>query len=228
MDKVDQRCRTVVVECAAILFDMDGTLVDSTSVVERQWKAFAEKYKLDYEHIMRVSHGRRNTETIREIAPHLATPEVFAEFDAAELDDRRGVSAVKGAARLLAQLAEQEWAVVTSASRALARNRLKTVDLPVPNVLIGADDVSEGKPDPQGYLLAARRLGVDRRSCVVFEDTVPGLNAGRAAQMQAIGITTTYGHTRLAPADCVADFQDVTLGRTDGGLIRMSLRCWST
>jgi mannitol-1-/sugar-/sorbitol-6-phosphatase len=226
MDKVDQRRRTVVLQCSAILFDMDGTLVDSTSVVERQWKAFAEKYNLDYEHIMRVSHGRRNTETIREIAPHLATPEVFAEFDAAELDDRQGVTAVKGAAKLLAQLVDREWAVVTSASRALARNRLKTVHLPVPTVLIGADDVREGKPDPEGYLLAARRLGVERGFCVVFEDTLPGLEAGRSAQMHAIGITTTYGHTKLAPADCIADFSEVEIERTEQRLIRLRLQCF--
>ena len=152
----------VVIECHAILFDMDGTLVDSTPVVERQWKRFAQRYGLDYAQIMKISHGRRNEETIREIAPHLATPEVFAEFDAEEIEDLGGVVAVGGSAALLGKLAQHEWAVVTSASRALARSRMQSVGLPVPYVLIGADDVEYGKPDPEGYLAAARRLGVDR------------------------------------------------------------------
>jgi sugar-phosphatase len=213
----------VIVECRAILFDMDGTLVDSTPVVERQWKHFAERYGLDYREIMKISHGRRNQETIRIIAPQLATPEIFAEFDALEIEDHGGVAAVGGSADLLARLAEGEWAVVTSASRALARSRLKAVQLPVPNVLIGADDVANGKPHPEGYLAAARRLGVDRRSCVVFEDTVPGLEAARAAGMRGIGVTTTFSQGELAPADCVASLAGVGIERLGGGQLRLKL-----
>ena len=219
------KSRTVVVECRAILFDMDGTLVDSTSVVERQWKLFAERHGLDYEHIMKISHGRRNAETIREVAPHLATPEIFAEFDETELEDKEGVVAVKGSTDLLGKLAPHEWAVVTSASRALASNRLQAVHLPVPGVLIGADDVRSGKPHPEGYLAAARRLQVERTSCVVFEDTQPGLQAARAAGMRAFGITTTFPHTRLAPAECVADFAAVAVERDFEGRIRLTLSC---
>lgn len=215
-----------VVECRAILFDMDGTLVDSTPVVERQWKRFAERYKLDYEQIMRVSHGRRNEETIREIAPHLATPEVFAAFDAEEIEDRGGVTAVSGAGELLRQLKQHEWAVVTSASRALARTRIALVNLPVPNVLIGADDVAMGKPDPEGYLAAARRLGVEARDCVVFEDTPPGLKAARLAGMKGIGITTTYARERLGDVLCIKNLEGVRLQRLVDGLLRMTLACY--
>jgi len=211
------------VECSAILFDMDGTLVDSTSVVERQWKRFSERHGLDYQHIMKISHGRRNTETIREIAPHLATPEILAEFDAAEFEDREGVIAVAGSADLIGKLKEHEWAVVTSASRALARERLTTVRLPVPSVLIGADDVQEGKPDPQGYLAAARRLGVERAACLVFEDTVPGLEAARAAGMRCIGITTTFSSTQLGCVDCITDFAEVGVERTPESVLRLTM-----
>jgi sugar-phosphatase len=227
MDEIAYR-RTVVVECSAILFDMDGTLVDSTSVVERQWKLFAEEHGLDYAHIMKISHGRRNAETIREVAPHLATPEIFAQFDETELEDKEGVVAVKGSAGLLGKLEANEWAVVTSASRALARSRLQAVHLPVPRVLIGADDVHAGKPHPEGYLAAARRLGLERESCVVFEDTQPGLQAARAAGMRAFGITTTFPHARLAPADCVADFSAVALEREFPGRMRLTLSCFRT
>jgi sugar-phosphatase len=217
--------RRLIVECKAILFDMDGTLVDSTPVVERQWKRFAERYGLDYERIMKISHGRRNTETIREIAPHLARPEIFAEFDAEEMADRRGVTAVRGAASLIEKLAENEWAVVTSASRELARDRLRSVELPAPNVLVGSDDVEHGKPHPEGYLTAARRLGIPNHLCLVFEDTVPGLEAARAAGMGGIGLTTTFSHVELVPADCIADFNGIGLERTVGGGIRLTIEC---
>jgi sugar-phosphatase len=224
MDEIAKR--QVIVECRAILFDMDGTLVDSTPVVERQWKMFAEKYRLDYDYIMKISHGRRNAETIREVAPHLATPEVFAAFDEAEIQDRQGVLAVKGAEALLAQLGQHEWAVVTSASRALARARLGSVALPVPAVLIGADDVSEGKPHPEGYLKAARRLELEEQHCIVFEDTQPGLRAADAAGMRGFGITTTYPHGHLAPADCIADFEAAMVERLDHGGLRLTLVCY--
>ena len=216
----------VVIECQAILFDMDGTLVDSTPLVEKQWKRFAQRHGLDYAQIMRVSHGRRNQETIREIAPHLATPEIFAQFDAEEIEDRGGISAVKGAASLLAQLAQHEWAVVTSASRALARDRIQAVHLPVPPVLIGADDVEHGKPHPEGYLAAARRLGVDRQSCIVFEDTPPGLQAAQAAGMRGIGIATTYTRKQLDTPECVQDFEGITVERLPGRLLRITLPCY--
>ena len=216
----------VIVECSAILFDMDGTLVDSTPVVERQWKRFAQRHGLDYAHIMRVSHGRRNEETIREVAPHLARPEIFAEFDAEEIEDLGGVTAVRGSADLLASLAQAEWAVVTSASRALARTRLQSVSLPVPHVLIGADDVEYGKPDPEGYLNAARRLGAEQAACVVFEDTLPGLAAARAAGMRGIGISTTYTYAELGHVECLASFEGVVVERVRDGRLRLTLPCY--
>jgi len=203
---------------------MDGTLVDSTSVVERQWKLFAARYQLDYDHIMKISHGRRNSETIRAVAPHLATPEVFAEFDEAELLDKDGVFAVKGAADFVGKLAEHEWAVVTSAGQDLARTRLRAVGLPLPRVLIGAEDVRAGKPHPEGYLAAAERLRVPPHLCVVFEDTVPGLQAALAAGMRAFGITTTYPAGQLGQVDCIADFSEVRATSRQGELIQLSIR----
>ena len=133
--------------------------------------------------------------------------------------------AVRGAAELSCQLAADEWAVVTSASRALARSRLHSVHLPAPNVLIGADDVGRGKPDPEGYLAAARRLGVRSDQCLVFEDTRPGLEAARAAGMRGIGITTTYPHIELTPADCIVDFGGVEMERVADGSLRLTLHC---
>jgi mannitol-1-/sugar-/sorbitol-6-phosphatase len=173
---------------------------------------------------MEVSHGRRNEETIREIAPHLLTPQVLAEFDASEIRDHEGLSVVDGADELISQLKLHEWALVTSASRELARDRMLSVGLPVPAVLVGADDVARGKPNPEGYLAAAFRLRVATQHCVVFEDTRPGLQAGRAAGMRTFGITTTYSHAELAPAECITNFQSVKFHRADGAL-QLTLRC---
>ena len=133
---------------------------------------------------------------------------------------------MEGSIELLARLTNAEWAVVTSASRALARTRLQAVALPVPPVLIGADDVTHGKPDPEGYLLAARRLGMERSDCIVFEDTRPGLEAARAAGMRGIGIATTYQHTELGGAHCIADFSKTRVGRLSDGSLRLTLQCY--
>ncbi len=119
-----------------------------------------------------------------------------------------------------------EWAVVTSASRALARDRLQSVELPVPNVLIGADDVGDGKPHPEGYLAAARRLGADNTRCVIFEDTPPGLQAAKAAGMRGIAISTTYTHQQLGPGPCIKDFVGVEVERLPDHLLRLHLTCY--
>ena len=144
---------------AALLFDMDGVLVDSRAVVERTWRRWAARHGIDAEPLLRAAHGRRTRETLQEVAPHLATTEEVAWLDAAELADYEGLVAVPGAARLLAALAGIPWAVVTSAGPELARRRLGAAGLPLPPVLVSSDDVAHGKPAPDAYLLAAERLG---------------------------------------------------------------------
>jgi sugar-phosphatase len=188
---------------------MDGTLVDSTKCVEAVWQRWAEQHQLDLQKVLDASHGRRTIDTLRELRPHLAV-ELDVRKEAAllegdELGARDGIVAVKGAAALLEGLPADRWAVVTSASRDLAAERLRDAGLPVPPVLISADDVAHGKPDPEGYLKAAAALGVAPQQCLVVEDTPPGLMAGRAAGMQVLGITTTYPSGRLLGAPCVAD-----------------------
>jgi HAD superfamily hydrolase (TIGR01509 family) len=196
---------------SAILFDMDGTLIDSTLCVERQWRRWAQRHGLDAEKILAVAHGRRNAETIRDVAPHLATTEELARFDEEELTDSDGILAVPGAAELLAGLPEAAWAVVTSASRRLAEVRLAAAGLPVPKILVSAGDVTEGKPDPQGYLLAAQLIKAAPSLCLVVEDTPSGLEAARAAGMPSLGITTTYRCDQLGKVPCISDFKSVLL-----------------
>jgi mannitol-1-/sugar-/sorbitol-6-phosphatase len=191
-----------------VLFDLDGVLVDSTACIERTWRRWAAEQGLDAEAVMRIAHGRRALETIRSVAPHLATAAQCAALEAREAREARetdGVRDVAGAAALLAGLPAGRWAIVTSGTRAVAEHRLQVTGLPVPDVMVCADEVARGKPDPEGYLAAAQRLGVAPAACVVVEDAAAGLEAARAAGMRAVALATTHRREELGMADAVAD-----------------------
>jgi sugar-phosphatase len=183
---------SIAFDCDAVLFDMDGTLVDSRQLVERMWALWARAHGVPVEAALAVAHGRRTLETMVLLAPELATEEEAARLDAMEAEEEGGETAIAGASDLLSALAADRWAVVTSAARALAIRRLAGVGLPVPRILVGADDVVAGKPSPEGYLQAAARLGVESGRCVVVEDTPAGAEAGRAAGARVVGLTTTF------------------------------------
>ena len=200
----------VVLDCDAVLFDMDGTLVDSRALVERMWLRWAERRGVSATAILAVAHGRRTLETMQLVAPQFATPEEAAQLDAEEEEEARehgGETAVAGAASLLHALPAARWAIVTSADAEIARRRVAGVGLPVPRLLIGAADVQIGKPDPEGYRRAAHALGVEPARCVVVEDTPAGVQAGRAAGARVIGMLTTYA----ALDDCDALVRDLRL-----------------
>jgi len=199
------------ISCDAILFDMDGTLVDSTACVVRQWRLWTERHGLDFDSVLRVSHGRPTSETIREVAPHLATEQEFRAVEQPEIEDRSGVKEVAGARLFLDSVPRGRWAVVTSASGELARVRIECAGLPVPEVLISADRIERGKPDPEGFLLAARLLKAAPERCLVIEDSPAGIQAGRAAGMRVLGMTTTFADADLGCDLCVADFQNMSL-----------------
>jgi len=203
---------------SAILFDMDGTLVDSMAHDERQWHRWAARHGLDPAPILKISHGRRTDDILREIAPHLATEEEIARFGEEELSDREGICAVGGAARLLVTLPPDSWALVTSAPRALAKLRMECAGLSLPAVVVSADDVQHGKPNPEGLLRAASLLRVAPAECLVMEDTPAGIQAAHAAGMQAVGITTTYSWDQLRAAYCAPDFTGMRLVHDDGTL----------
>ncbi len=192
----------------AFLFDMDGTLVDSTSVVEQLWLDWSDSHGLDYSSIIAVAHGRRDVDVIQEVAPWLDAEEEAIWILNEELKRTHGLKAVPGAARLLSNLDPAKWAVVTSASDELARMRLGAANLPVPPVLVSAEDVSVGKPDPQGYLLAAARLGCDIRHSIVFEDTVAGLTAGSVAGASAVLVKATAAARTIEWPASIRDFRD--------------------
>ena len=185
---------------AAVLADMDGTLVDSHVVVERHWRRFAARHGLDVTPFLATAHGRRSSDVIRELAPHLDARAEAAELDAGEEADLDGLLAVPGAGALLAGLPPDAIAVVTSAHRSLATSRLAAVGLSVPAVLVCGDEITYGKPDPEGYLRAAAELGVEPADCLVLEDVPAGIAAGRAAGALVVAVETTYPPDALAAA----------------------------
>jgi sugar-phosphatase len=200
----------LVLRADALLFDLDGVLVDSTASVERQWRRWAAKHGIDGDMLLRVVHGRRAADTIRDVAPWLdAEREVREDLAPAEAADVEGNVAIPGAAALLASLPAERWAVVTSCVPAVAEGRLQSVGLPVPRVLVTAADVARGKPDPEGYRLGAARLGVAAERCVVFEDAPAGLAAARAAGARAVGVATTHAAEELEADVVVRSLDDV-------------------
>lgn len=194
-----------------VLFDMDGTLVDSRAVVERTWHAWAVQNRFDATAILRVSHGRRAIDTIREFASDRMDIDAEAAMLAHnELSDVEGVVAVSGALELLTRLNACDWAVVTSASRELACRRLLAAGLPVPDVLIAAEDVKTGKPDPECYKLAARRLGTVADQCLVFEDAPAGIAAGMAAGSDVVAIKAAQPHEFDTKCPTIEDFNAIS------------------
>ncbi len=190
-----------LLKCKAILFDLDGTLVDSATRVQRLWLDWSRKHDIDPHFLLEVMHGRRADETIRIVAPHLSLQEEFQALEEEEILDMDGVRPYSTASELLSQLSARQWAIVTSGTRRVAGARLAHVGLPAPEVFITADDVTRGKPAPDGYLLAARRLDLDPAECVVIEDAPAGIQAGKAAGMRVIAVGTTLAKEALNLAD---------------------------
>lgn len=190
-------------DCSAVLFDLDGVLVDSRAVIERRWRRWANSHKLEPDQILEIAHGRRTIDTIRLVAPHLDAVEEATRLVETEARDTEGLVAMDGAPALISALPAGAWAVVTSGIRITATTRLSHVELPLPAVLVSADDVRRGKLDPEGYLTAADRLSIAPSECVVIEDTPPGLAAAKAAGMQAIGLAFQYSPEQLSDADSV-------------------------
>ena len=192
-----------ILDCEVVLFDLDGVLVDSSQCITRHWQEWADRHSLDIDEIMQVAHGLRSGDTMRLVAPHLDIEAEERQYMAMEETDHEGVTAIDGARQVLARLPAESWAIVTSGSARLARGRLAYVGLPVPNVLVTAEDVKDGKPSPEPYLLGAKRLGVPFDKCVVIEDAPAGIQAGKSAGMRVVGIAAT--HTRQALLETGAD-----------------------
>lgn len=202
----------------ALLFDNDGTLISSLDSVYRCWSAWAVEYGLSADDFARVElHGRTAAEIAADLLPAERVAEAVARIEALEVADvQGGIVALPGSVELLSGLSTTGWAVVTSATRRLAEARLAEVGIRPPTV-IAADDVTRGKPDPEPFLIAARRLGADPARCVVFEDAPAGLAAGRAAGMRTVALTTTHAAAELTADAVLPDLSALRISTVAGG-----------
>ena len=189
--------------CSAILFDLDGVLVDSTRAVDREWRAWAARKGVDGDAIMAIAHGVRTVEVIRRVAPHLDAELEASLIENEEAEDKEGVVVMPGAVELVRSIPDGRWGVVTSGSRLLASTRLEYCGIPAPKVLITSDDVTQGKPHPEPYLKGAEGLGFTPTDCLVIEDAPAGIQSGLSGGMKVVGITSTYAAAKLVHADAV-------------------------
>jgi mannitol-1-/sugar-/sorbitol-6-phosphatase len=190
----------ILIQCGAILFDMDGVLVDSTPAVARVWTSWALEHRLVPDEVVRKAHGRPSLATIIELLPHGDHDAENREVERREIEDIADVVALPGALDLLEAIPETRWTIVTSASRRLAEVRLRAAGLPVPRHLVTASDLRRGKPFPDPYLKGTQILGISPADCVVAEDAASGVRSGKAAGARVLGLLTTSTEEELSSA----------------------------
>ncbi|MFE5141730.1 HAD family hydrolase [Streptomyces fagopyri] len=213
---------TTVLTARALLLDMDGTLVNSDTVVERCWRRWADRHGLDGDEVMKVVHGRQGFASMAVLLPHRPMEQNHADnarMLAEETADMDGVVAVPGAAEFLASLDGLPHALVTSADVGLSSARMAAAGLELPDVRVTAESVGASKPDPEGFLKGAAELGVAPEDCVVFEDSGAGISAGRAAGMRVVGVGPRAGFHR--PDVLVRDLTQIRVERVGDGSLRL-------
>jgi sugar-phosphatase len=189
-----------VIHCAALLFDMDGVLVNSTPAVTRVWRRWALEHGFNSEEVVARAHGRPSLTTVREYLPNADHEAENREVERREIEDLQGVIPLPGALELLASLPQDRWTIVTSCTRLLAEVRIRAAGLPLPKKMITSNDIIHGKPHPDPYLKGASVLGFPAANCIVVEDVPAGVRAGKAAGAKVIGFTTTVGEAALQDA----------------------------
>ncbi len=190
----------IQITCRALLFDMDGVLIDSTPAVARVWTRWAEEHGFDPKEVVRRAHGRPSITTVREFLPHANHELENREVERREMEDLEGVVLLPGAKELLNSLPADRWTIVTSSTRPLAEVRLRAAGLPIPLRLITSSDINNGKPHPEPYLKAAGVLGFPPAECIVVEDVPAGIRSGKAAGAKVIAFTTTVAEPELKNA----------------------------
>jgi sugar-phosphatase len=205
---------------SAFLFDMDGTLLSSIAAAERVWTAWASRHGIDVERFLPTIHGVRAADTIRR--QNLPDIDLDAEVEwvtKGELEDVGGIIPIEGIIDFLETLPADKWAIVTSASRDLALRRLEAAGIALPDVVITAEDVTRGKPNPDGFLLAARRLGVEAGDCLIFEDAPAGIQAAEAAGADVMVITATHQHPVETAHQQIPHYADISIRLAEDGQI---------
>lgn len=193
----------VKIQCRAVLFDLDGVLVDSTPAVARVWTSWALEHGFDPESVVRMAHGRTSIATIRELLPdsgQAAHVEEDRDVERREIEDIVDIVPLPGVRELLQSLSADRWAVVTSGTRPLAEVRIRAAGLPLPKYLVTASDITHSKPHPEPYLLGAKSVGVAPRDCVVIEDAPSGIRSGKSAGARVLALRTTAPEPELVNA----------------------------
>ena len=217
----------IAIRCRALLFDLDGVLIDSTPAVARVWSQWAVEHGFDPEAVVHKAHGRPSRTTIRELLPNADIEHEDREVERREMDDIEGVVLLPGARQLLNSLPLECWTIATSCTRPLAEVRLRAAGLPIPKTMVTSSDVKNGKPDPEPYLKAAAKLGFAASDCIVVEDAPAGIRAGKAAGARVIAFLTTMARRDLEEAGAnwiVQDCCDI-VASNDGDGLRLGLRC---
>ncbi|GLH38834.1 HAD-IA family hydrolase [Pseudomonas moraviensis] len=208
---------------AAFLFDMDGTVLNSIAAAERVWSAWAVRHGVEVETFLPTIHGARAIDTITRLnLPGVDAEQQAAFITAAEIEDVEGIVEIPAAAAFLNGLPKDRWAMVTSAPRDLALRRMAAAGIPEPAVMITAEDVKAGKPDPSGYLLAANKLGVEPADCLIFEDATVGIQAAEAAGAALMVITTTHQHPIETAHATLASYDAISVRVDSEGLLRLT------
>lgn len=207
---------------AAIIFDLDGVLVDSRLPVERAWRNWALRHSLDPQAVVAAAQGRKSIDTVRQFAPGGDVECETAQLEEEQADDIVGLCAISGARELIQRLPAGRWAVCTSGTEKIARARLLAAGLPMPGIMVSADQVIQGKPDPEPYLRTAQSLGVLPIACLVIEDSPAGILSAKTAGIHTIGLTTTHPPAALAMADALApDLSAISISLS-GELLKIS------
>jgi len=204
------------IPCRALLFDLDGVLVDSTPAVTRVWTAWALKHGFDPEEVVRMAHGRTSLSTIIELLPNGDHAAEDRDVERREIEDVDGVIPLPGALELLHTLPTHRWAVVTSGTRRLAEVRIRAAGLPLPKRFVTASDIQRSKPDPEPYILGAKSVGFAPRECLVIEDAPAGIRSAKSAGSKVIALRTTAPDAQLAAAGAdwiVQDLRSLILGK---------------
>src|ERR1700733_753459 len=188
------------IQCAALLFDMDGVLINSTPAVARVWRRWAIERGLNPEEVVARAHGRPSLTTVKELLPNADHEAENKKVERAEIEDLEGVIPLPGTLELLASLPRDRWTIVTSCTRALAEVRIRAAGLPLPENFITSTDIVNGKPHPEPYLKGASVLRSPATECIVIEDAPAGIRAGKAAQAAGIAFRTTAPDAALRAA----------------------------
>jgi sugar-phosphatase len=190
----------VKIQCRAVLFDLDGVLVDSTPAAARVWTGWALEHGFDPDSVVRMAHGRTSLATIRELLPKADHAAEDRDVERREIEDVADVVPLPGALDLLQSLPVDRWAVVTSGTRPLAEVRIRAAGLPLPKHFVTATDITHSKPHPEPYLLGAGSVGSSPRDCVVIEDAPSGIRSGKSAGARVLALRTTMPELELVTA----------------------------